>query len=55
MIFPFSSRSTRATVGLTAVGRAVVMLNADAVSLGEAFFSVPPVGAFRRDARPRRL
>lgn len=55
MIFPSASRSTRATVGLTAVGSAVVMLNAEAVEVEVAFFSVPPVGALSLDARPRRL
>lgn len=61
MILPDSSRSTLASVGLTAVGRAVVMASVDAVEEGgreveeRVRCSVPPVGALRREARPRRL
>lgn len=55
MIFPEASRSTRAVWGAMVVGRAEVMARVPAVEVGAIFFSVPPVAALRRDARPRRL
>jgi hypothetical protein len=55
MIFPLSSRSTRAVCGAMVVGRAEVMERVAAVEVEGIFFSVPPVAALRREARPRRV
>lgn len=37
------------------VGSAEVMARVPAVEVAEIFFSVPPVAALRREARPRRV